>query len=213
MSIYVDKMKDVLVSFNNTALEIRKKMQYAHEVYAGETAATEENRLRVQHNQAAEAARDQIAAILQQAITAAKQWASPDGAKIDTADLELLRGGFNLNNKDIHGLLVKHQGNGVMVNAIAKYAKEHGITPNYIPNLEDKMWVYELFANSANNMISNISGNLGYSTDSNVLVLWGQPGNMSQRAEMALFGIKNQEPAAVQPKAVFGFDFKPLKGR
>lgn len=70
-----------------------------------------------------------------------------------------------------------------------------------------------LMENSANNMISNISGNLGYSTDSNVLVLWGQPGNMSQRAEMALFGIKNQEPAAVQPKPVFGFDFTPLRGR
>ena len=83
----------------------------------------------------------------------------------------------------------------------------------YIPNVEDKVSAYEAFANGANNMIANISGTLGYSTDSDTLAQWGQPGNMSQRLELAIFGIKDQAPAAEPPKAVFGFDFKPLDGR
>lgn len=213
MSKYVGKMKDVLVSFNNTALDIRKKVKYAHNQYKEDIAAAEEGRLRAQLNQAADGARDQIADILQQAVASAKAWAAPDGTKIDAADLELLRGDFNLSVEDICGLLVKHQGNGVMVNAIAKYAKEHGITPGYIPNVEDKVSAYEAFANGANNMISNICGSMGYSTDSDTLALWGQPGNMSQRLEIAIFGIKDQAPAAKPPKAVFGFNFTPLQGR
>lgn len=212
MSKHVGKMKDVLVSFNNTAMDIRKKMQNAQAQYKADIAAAEENKLREQLKQAAESARNQIAAILQQAITAAKKWAAPDGAKIDAADLELLRGDFNLSAEDLHSLLVKHQGNGVMVNAIAKYAKEHSITTGYVPNVEDKVSAYEAFANGANNMISNISGNLGYSTDSDTLALWGQPGNMSQRLELAIFGIKELS-AAETPKAVFDFGFKPLEGR
>lgn len=212
MSKYVGKMKDVLVSFNNTALDIHKKMQYAHEWYNADVAGEEDNKLRAQLQKAEVGARDQIAEILQQASAAAKEWAAPDGTKIDSADLELLRGDFNLSDEDINSLLVKHQGNGVMVNAIAKYAKAHGITPHYIPNVEDKVSAYEAFANGANGMISNISGNLGYSADSDTLVLWGTPGNMSQRLELILFGIKNQAPTP-QPKAVFGFDFRHLDGR
>lgn len=212
MSKYVGKMKDVLVTLNNTALDIRNKQQVARAQYKDDIAAGEIEKLRAQLKQAEIAAREQIEAILQEAIAAAKKWAAPDGSKINTADLELLRGDFNLSVEDIHGLLVKHQQNGVMVNAIAKYAKEHGIIPDYIPNVEDKVSAYKTFANGAINMISNICGNLGYATDSDTLVLWGQPGNMSQRLELAIFGIKDHS-AAESTKAVFGFSFKPLEGR
>ena len=211
MSTYVGKMKDVLVSFNNTALDIRKKMQNAHAQYKADFAAAEENKLRGQLKQAAEGARDQISAILQQAITAAKKWAAPDGAKIDAADLELLRGDFNLSAEDLYVLLVKHQDNGVMVNAVAKYAKEHGITLGYIPNAEDKVYAYEAFAKGANNTIANICGNIGLSPADEALTVWGTPGNMSQRLELTLYGIK--ELPAETPKAVFNFGFKPLDGR
>lgn len=211
MSTYVGKMKDVLVSFNNMALDIRKKMQHV-QTFEPDIATAVENKLRTQLNQAAEGARDQIAAILQQAITAAKMWAVPDGAKIDTADMELLRGGLNLSAKDIYSLLVKHQGNGLMVNAIAKYAKEHGITPNYIPNVEDKVSAYEAFANGANNMIFNICGNIGISPTNEELTTWGTSGNMSQRLELAIFGIRDQTLLA-EPKVVFDFGFKSLPGR
>lgn len=213
MSTYVGKMKDVLVSFNNTALDIRKKMQNVHAQYKADIAVSEENKLRGQLKQAAEGARDQIAAILQLAIAAAEKWATLDSAEIDAADLSLLRGGFRITSKDLHRLLVKHQNNGTMINAIAAFVSRSGLRVQYIPKVEDKVSAYEAFANGANNMIANISGNLGYSTDSDTLALWGQPGNMSQRLELAIFGIKDQTPAAEPPKAVFGFDFKPLDGR
>lgn len=213
MSTYVGKMKDVLVSFNNTALDIRKKMQNAHAQYKADIAAAEENKLRGQLKQAAEGARDQIAVILQQAVTAAKKWATLDSAEIDVADLSLLRGGFRITTEDIHRLLVKHQNNGTMVNAIAAFASKSGLKVQYIPNVADKLSAYESFAKGANSMISDISGNLGYSTDSDTLVLWGQPGNISAQLELAVYGIKDQAPAAEPPKAVFGFDFKPLNGR
>ena len=211
MNTYVGKMKDVLVSFNNTALEIRKKMQYAKDQYREDLVAAEENNLRTQLVQAAEGARDQIAAILQQAIAAAKEWAAPDGTKIDAADLELLRGDFNLSAEDLYVLLVKHQDNGVMVNAVAKYAKDHGIALGYIPNAEDKVYAYEAFAKGANNTIANICDNIGLSPADEALTVWGTPGNMSQRLELALYGIK--ETPAETPKAVFNFGFKPLQGR
>lgn len=212
MSKYVGKMKDVLVSFNTTALDIRKKKQTAQEQYKDDIAASEIAKLQGQLKQAESAAREQIADILQQAVATAKQWAMPDGTKIDTADLELLRGDFNLSVEDLDALLVKHQGNGVMVNAIAKYAKEHGITPSYIPNVEDKVSAYEAFSSGANNMISNICGNIGLTPTDEVLTKWGVSGNMSQRLELAIFGIK-APVATEQPKAAFNFDFKPLHGR
>lgn len=212
MSKYVGKMKDVLVSFNTTALDIRKKQQAAQEQYKDDIAASEIAKLQGQLKQAEATAREQIAGILQQAVAAAKQWAMPDGTKIDTADLELLRGDFNLSVEDLNALLVKHQGNGVMVNAIAKYAKEYGITPSYIPNVEDKVSAYEAFASGANKMVSDICGNIGLSCTNEALTKWGTSDNMSQRLELAIFGIK--APAATeQPKAVFNFDFKPLHGR
>ena len=212
MSTYVGKMKDVLVAFNNTALDIRKKKQAVQEQYKDDIAASEIAKLQNQLKQAEATAREQIADIQQQAVAAAKQWAMPDGTKIDTADLELLRGDFNLSVEDLNSLLIKHQGNGVMVNAIAKYAKEHGITPGYIPNVEDKLFAYEAFASGANKMVSDICGNIGLSCTNEALTKWGTSGNMSQRLELAIFGIK--APATTEtPKAVFDFGFKPLAGR
>ena len=118
MSTYVGKMKNVLVAFNDAALGIRQKVQHANEQFKTDVAAEEVNKLRAQLAQAAEEVRDQISAILRQAVTAAKAWAAPDGTKIDAADLELLRGDFNLSAEDIHGLLVKHQGNGVQLHGL-----------------------------------------------------------------------------------------------
>ena len=212
MSKYVDQMRDVLVAFNNTALDIQKKQRVAQEQYKDDIAASETAKLQDQLKQAEATAQEQIASILQQAVSAAKQWAMPDGTKIDTADLELLRGGFNLSVEDLNALLIKHQHNGVMVNAIAKYAKENGIAPDYIPNVEDKVSAYEAFASGANNMISNICGNIGLAPADEALTKWGVSGNMSQRLELAIFGIK--APAATEPSnATFNFGFKPLEGR
>ena len=64
MSMYVGRMKDILVSFNNTALELRN-------------GGVED--LRSQLDQAATGAKEQILTILQEALAAVNTWAKPTG--------------------------------------------------------------------------------------------------------------------------------------
>lgn len=213
MSKYVNRMKDVIVSFNATAGEIRKKMDFCSENYNADYAAEERNKLQIQLKQAEENARNEIDAIRFEAGKAVRKWAFLDGEKIDAADIKLLDGSFNLSAENIHELLVKHQDSCVMVNAIAKYAKEHNIATGYIPNLADKLLAYISFATSAHNVISDIAGNIGLPANDISISHWGKPGNISQRMETILYGIKAQEPAPAAPKATFNFDFKPLAGR
>lgn len=214
MSYYVNRMKDVLVSFNRTALEIHRKMDYNNQHFNADYAGEENTRLQSEANRAADHARGQIDSIHNEAAAAARKWAEPNGENIDAADLNLLKGDFNLSAEDLHTLLVKHQRNSVMVNAIAKYAKEHKVSLDYVPNLEDKLYAYKSFADSAHREISDIAGNIGLH-DSRV-DLWAKPGNISQRMETVLYGIKKHEQptAAPQlPKSEFYFGFAKLDGR
>lgn len=214
MSNYVSRMKDVTVSFNRTALEIRNKMDYNNQHFNADYAGEENARLQAEMNRAADQARGQIDSIHNEAAAAARKWAEPSGENIDTADLNLLKGDFDLSAEDLHMLLVKHQWNSVMVNAIAKYAKEHDIPLDYVPNLEDKLYAYKSFAGSAHNEISNIVGSIGMSESR--MELWAKPGNISQRMETVLYGIKKHEApeAAPQlPEGNFNFGFGKLPGR
>ena len=132
MSKYVMKMKDVLKSFNSEALRIREKM-------SGYLPEKELAKLQQDLNRAAESARSQIDAIHNEAGSAARKWATADGRSIDEADLNLLKGDFELSSEDLQDLMIKHQGSYVMVSAIAKYAKEHNVVLEYVPNLADNM--------------------------------------------------------------------------
>lgn len=212
MSKYVNKMKDVLTSFQTTATEIRRQVDFAEQNYAADYAAEERNKLQAQLNQAAEKARAQIDAIHAEAGEAARKWASLDGENVDHADLDLLKGGFDLTGDDVHELLVKHQGNGTMVRAIAKYAKEYGITPEYVPNLADKLTAYSAFCASAHSVISDISCSIGQTAGN--FSRWAEPGNISQRMELVLYGIKSHMVKnTTVPKEKFDFNFTPLSGR
>lgn len=212
MSKYANKMKDVLTSFSAAAVEIRAKVDFAEQNYTADYAAEERNKLQAQLNQAAEAARAQIDAINAEAVEAARKWAALDGENVDHADLDLLKGGFDLTGDDIHELLVKHQDNGTMVRAIAKYAKEHEITPEYIPNLADKLMAYSTFCASAHSVISDISNSSGQTAGN--FSRWAEPGNISQRMELVLYGIKSHTAKdAAAPKEKFDFNFTPLSGR
>lgn len=206
MSKYVMKMKDVLKSFNSETLRIREKM-------SGYLPEKELAKLQQDLNQAAESARSQIDAIHNEAGSAARKWATADGRNIDEADLNLLKGSFELSSEDLHDLMIKHQGSYVMVSAIAKYANERNVVLEYVPNLADKLMAYTAFCSSAHQMISFIAGNLGMPMDSIVFASWGLPGNISQRMELILYGLKKRGINQPQPQAKFEFNFKPLSGR
>ena len=176
MSTYVGKMRDVLVSFNNTALELRNG--------GGED-------LRAQLDQAAVGAKEQISAILQDAVTAAKAWAKLNPAEIDKDDLFLLRGSFNPAASDLRDLLVKYQNNGTMVNALARYIGRSGLgaVVGYIPNKVDKVKAYTHFADAAHSVIEKISKKECLPADSAELQQWGTPETIGEHLTAVIYGI------------------------
>lgn len=211
---HVQQMKSVLVSLNSTAQKIHRDMERNASDFKPDISATANAQLQETLNKAALTARAQIDAIHEEAAAAVKKWAEPTGAEIDMEDLSLLTGGFSLKAEDLHSLLVKHQGNGTMVNAIAKYAGANKMELSYIPNVEDKLYAYQAFADSAHAMIGSIVESTGLNDSNLTLTKWAEPGNISQRMELAIYGIKKaEEPQPVPARGVFNFGFKPLEGR
>ena len=213
MNTHIDRMKDTLLSLNATAQKIHADMDHANRTYLPAEAAKENVRLQTELNRAVEGAREQIDSIHADAAAGARKWGELAGAKIDAADIELLKGDFQFTKAKLEDLLFKHQDNATMVNTIAKYAKEHGIVLDYIPTVEDKLSAYDAMAQSAQDMIGTIVQSIGLPNDSVILTMWGQPGNISDRLELALFGIKQREESTAPPRAHFNFNFTPLAGR
>lgn len=176
MSVYVSKMKDVLMSFNNAALELRN-------------GGAED--LRSQLDQAAADAKEQVASILQEAVTAAKAWAKLDPSEIDKEDLFLLQGDFSPAASDIRDLMVKHQNNGTMVNAITRYVIRAGFGAPvcYIPKLGDKIQAYNHFADAAHSVIEKISKKECFPADSAELQQWGAPEAIGEHLTAVIYGI------------------------
>lgn len=214
MSKYVSRMGSVLVSLNTAALKIHQDMDRNNANYKPDVAADANARLQAELNKAADEARTQIDAIHDDAVAAARKWGEPAGAEIDAEDLGLLKGDFQLSREALWNLLVKHQDNGTMVNAIDKYAKEHNVILDYIPNVTDKLFAYDSFAKSAHGMVADIVHSVGLAHNDLTLGKWGEPGNISQRMELVLYGIKKKEDLPAKPTGEnFNFSFKPLEGR
>ena len=213
MSTHIDRMKGTLLSLNATAQRTHAAMDQNNRTYLPEAAAKENVRLQTELNQAAESAREQIDSIHADAAAAARKWGELSGAKIDAADIELLKGDFQFTKAKLEDLLFKHQDNATMVNAIVKYAKEHGIVLDYVPTVEEKLYAYDAMRRSAQDMIGTIVQSVGLPNDSVIIKLWGEPGNISDRLELALYGIRQREEPKAPPRAHFDFNFTPLAGR
>lgn len=190
MSKYVDQMRAVLAELNTKALTTGNAITEAHDQLSEANASEKDWELREALQQAAATAKNQIATILGEAIAAANKWAELDGTKIDEADLALLRGDFELSGNDIQRLVVKHQDNAVMLNAIAKYTRKSGSPQWYVPTREGKIQAYNIMADGACKMIGSIVQSMG--TDAEALAEWGKSGNVSQRIDLALYGIPKE---------------------
>lgn len=210
MSKYVNRMKDTLVALSSTARRIHGEIEHNNATYQPSAAADANARLQAELNAAVEETRAKIDAIHDEAVAAARKWGELSGVDIDADDLGLLEGDFELSQQAVWHLLVKHQGNGTMVNAIAKYAKEHGTVLNYVPCVEGKLFAYSSFTKSAQAAVGDIVGTAGLID----LSKWGEPGNISQRMETILYGIKEEDdPSTKLPKGDFNFGFKHINGR
>lgn len=186
MSKYVNRMRDVLLSFNRKALQIGADIADSQDRYSEVYAAEEIAKHRFMLNQAAADAKDQMDEIHKEAQAAAQKWAALDGQEVDASDLSLLRGDFVLSAQDIGALVAKNWDNGTMINAIDKYVKQHHIAC-YVPNLDDKLQAYKILAQSAHNLIGSIAESAG--VPDNQIADWGKSGNVSDRLERALYGI------------------------
>lgn len=187
MSKYVNRMREVLTTFNRKAIGISGDMTDSRERYSQEYAFAEMDKLRSQLNEAAVNARSQIDTIHKEAQTAARKWAALDGKEVNAADLSLLKGDFELSGADLTDMVVKYWDNGTMINAIDKYVKKHPVAV-YVPNLDDKLQAYKILSQSAHGLIGSISESIGVPEDR--ISGWGVSGNVSDRLERALYGIQ-----------------------
>lgn len=213
MNEYVNRMKAALVSLNTTVQDIHAKIDRNRRTYAEPVAASENAKLETELNQAAENTRAKIDSIHAEAVAAARKWGELKGSDIDATDLRLLEGSFQLSKSHLEDLLFKHQDNSTMLNAIAKYAEDHKVVLDYVPSTEGKLHAYGLMAGSARALLDSILAAHGLAADDVSLAMWGQSGNISHELELALFGIRRDDPAAAAPKTGFGFSFKPVSGR
>lgn len=167
MSTYVGQMKDVIVSFNNTVAGGAQQL-----------------------DQAAENATQQIEEIRQEAETAARAWAKLDPTEIDRDDLRLISRPFFPSVSDIRDLLVKHQHNGTMINALSGYIHRSrlGGSVGYVPKLADKLKAYGEFANRAVETILQIA-KAGKPADNAELELWAESETIGEHLTAVIYGI------------------------
>lgn len=167
MSTYAKRMQDVIVSFNNTVAGGAQQL-----------------------DQAAESATQQIEEIRQEAETAAKAWAKLDAAEMDKDDLRLINRPFFPSASDIRGLLVKHQHNGTMINALRGFIHRArlGDTVGYVPNLADKLKAYGELAERAVAKIAQIA-KAGKPADNAELERWAEPETIGEHLTTVIYGI------------------------
>ena len=124
-------------------------------------------------------------------VTAAKTWAKLDPNEIDKEDLFLIQGDVSPAVSDVRDLMVKHQHNGTMVNAIAKYIGRAGfcVPVCYIPNLKDKTQAYAHFADAACAMIEKINKKECLPAGNVELQQWGAPETIGEHLAAVIYGI------------------------
>ena len=145
MNTYLSQMRDALSSYYTSAQALMAKKEKNSETYQAEMAR--------EQNQGIDAKLSQLYADtwkkLQDAqaagIAQAERWGELDGTKI-TDDVKLLGGHFELKKAQVEALVAKYKGNGTMMEAIGKYAREHNMAFLNIPSVAGKAeaWAYIL---------------------------------------------------------------------
>ena len=132
----IETMKDTISTANTAMLELKKEMEANKAKYSPFVAEAENAKLRVRADEITSAARKSIEATYSAAAKDIDKWTQLDGTQV-TDDVRLLSGAFDLNAGDVARLLIKHQGNPTMTNAVLRYANEHKI-PHLCPSEETR---------------------------------------------------------------------------
>lgn len=158
MNKYVNAMKNTITNFSAAMKKVADQKIKNSNMYRDDIAADENAKMDTQAQQLFENAREEITATQKEAVAQAEAWGELNGGDIDP-DINLLKGGFTLDGKDLDRLIEKHQNNGTMIKAIADYAQTHKIMLSWIPTVYTKQEAFARLAAEADSTLGAIYQN------------------------------------------------------
>lgn len=121
MNNYVASLKKSLDDYAQSVTKENAWIKKALDMYQPEYAAKEVDAAKANIRTATAKARQSVESIMQAELEKNRSWGTLKGENVDTGDLALLQGGFNLSGRDLDALVQKHRNNATMLNAIESY--------------------------------------------------------------------------------------------
>ena len=145
MNTYLAQMRDALSSYYTSAQALMAQKEKNAETYQAEVAEEQNRGIDAKLSQLYADTWRKLQDAQAAGIVQAEKWGDLDGAKI-TDDLRMLGGHFELKKPQVEALVAKYRGNGTMMEAIAKYAREHNMAFLNVPSVAGKKeaWAYIL---------------------------------------------------------------------
>lgn len=144
-TIHLSLDLETIMGRYTTAQALMAQKEKNAETYQAEVAEEQNRGIDAKLSQLYADAWKRLQAAQAAGIVQAEKWGDLDGAKI-TDDLRLLGGHFELKKPQVEALVEKYRGNGTMMEAIAKYAREHNMAFLNVPSVAGKKeaWAYIL---------------------------------------------------------------------
>lgn len=145
MNTYLVEMRNALSSYYTSAQALMAQKEKNSETYQAEVAEEQNRGIDAKLSQLYADTWRKLQDAQAAGIVQAEKWGELDGSKI-TDDLRLLGGHFELKKPQVEALVAKYRGNGTMMEAIGKYACEHGMGFLNIPTVAGKKeaWAFIL---------------------------------------------------------------------
>lgn len=145
MNTYLNEMRNALSSYYTGAQALMGQKQKNSETYQAEVAEEQNRGIDSKLSQLYADTWKKLQAAQAAGVAQAETWGELDGAKI-TDDIKLLGGHFELKKPQVEALVERYRNNGTMMEAIAKYAREHGMDFLNVPSVAGKAqaWAYIL---------------------------------------------------------------------
>lgn len=169
----IQRLQKVIQAYSDNVRDVNQRIETARKTYLPDVFKQHEAAARDDLHRLAREARTEIETVKDSEIENVNEWARMNGAKIDSGDLALLNGAFDLSGKDIDALVTKHKDNATMLNAIGKYYEQRqsqgakdgtlsdAISIPAIPTAKNKTDAIIRFSRAAANLVTGIENNPG----------------------------------------------------
>ena len=153
MNTYLSEMRNALSSYYTSAQALMTQKQKNSEIYQAEVAEEQNRGIDAKLSQLYADTWKKLQDAQAAGIAQAEKWGELDGSKI-TDDIKLLGGHFELKKPQVEALVAKYRGNGTMMEAILKFAKDHGWVPALtIPTVAGKVEAWGLILDHAKTLL------------------------------------------------------------